>query len=147
MPGPCRPYHGADPASRALGPVNTPHDVIGALLLYPSTWPVWESVQARSPFEKAISRGDRLCRRPPRHGPRQGRMLVVSRIMTRVRIWENIELSVGFRGCCERVTDHEAVLMDPKLFSTWVHRPVVLLKRGTGVWTADTQPVALLAKK
>jgi hypothetical protein len=36
-----------------------------------------------------------------RHAPRQGRMLVVSWIMTRVRIWENIELSVGFRGCCE----------------------------------------------
>jgi hypothetical protein len=53
------------------------------------------------PSEKAISRGgDRLCRRPP-PPPRQGRMLVVSWIMTRVRIWENIELSVGFRGCCE----------------------------------------------
>jgi hypothetical protein len=25
-----------------------------------------------------------------------------------------------------RVTDHEAVLMDPKLFSSWVHRLVVL---------------------
>jgi hypothetical protein len=27
------------------------------------------------------------------------------------------------------VIDHEAVLMDPKLFSSWVHRLVVLLKR------------------
>jgi hypothetical protein len=26
--------------------------------------------------------------------------------------------------------DHEAVLMDPKLFSSWVRRSVVLLKRG-----------------
>jgi hypothetical protein len=30
------------------------------------------------------------------------------------------------------VIDHEAVLMDPKLFSSWVHRLVVLLKRGFG---------------
>jgi hypothetical protein len=52
------------------------------------------------PSEKAISRGDRLCRRPP-PPPRQGRVLVASWIMTRVRIWENIELSVDFRGCCE----------------------------------------------
>jgi hypothetical protein len=37
------------------------------------------------PSEKAISRGDRLCRRPP-PPPRQGRMLVVSWIMTRVGI-------------------------------------------------------------
>jgi hypothetical protein len=29
-----------------------------------------------------------------------------------------------------RVIDHEAVLMHPKLFSRWVHRSVVLLKRG-----------------
>jgi hypothetical protein len=27
------------------------------------------------------------------------------------------------------VIDHEAVLMDPKLFPSWVHRSVVLLKR------------------
>jgi hypothetical protein len=32
---------------------------------------------------------------------RQGRALVVSWVMTRVRIWENTELSVDFRGCCE----------------------------------------------
>ena len=43
-----------------------------------------------------------------------------------------------------RVIDHEAVLMDPKLFSSWVHRLVVV---ETKVWTADKQPVALLAKK
>jgi hypothetical protein len=45
---------------------------------------------------------------------------------------ENTELSVGFRGWLLRVIDHEAVLMDPKLFSSWVHRQasVVLLKRG-----------------
>jgi hypothetical protein len=30
------------------------------------------------------------------------------------------------------VIDHEAALMDPKLFSSWVHRSVVLLKRGFG---------------
>jgi hypothetical protein len=46
-----------------------------------------------------------------------------------------------------RVIDHEAILMDPKL--------LIVLKLGsqasgvveTGVWTADKQPVALLAKK
>jgi hypothetical protein len=48
--------------------------------------------------------------------------------MTRVRIWENIGLL--------RVVDHEAALMDPKLFSSWVHRSVVLLKRGFGRQTA-----------
>jgi hypothetical protein len=46
-----------------------------------------------------------------------------------------------------RVIDHEAALMDPKLFSSWVHRSVVLLKRGFGRQTADKQPVALFAKK
>jgi hypothetical protein len=34
------------------------------------------------------------------------------------------------------VIDHEAVLMDPKLFSSWVHRSVVLLKRGFGRQTS-----------
>jgi hypothetical protein len=38
-------------------------------------------------LRKAISRGDRLCRRPP-PPPWQGRMLAVSWIMTRVRIRE-----------------------------------------------------------
>jgi hypothetical protein len=68
--------------------------------------------------------------------------------MTRVRIWENIELSCGFLWLL-RVIDHEAVLMDPKLFSrSWVHRFVVLLKRGLGRQTAvmtqtsDKQPAA-----
>ena len=46
-----------------------------------------------------------------------------------------------------RVIDHEAVLGDPKLFSSWVHRSVVLLVVKTKAWTADKQPVALLAKK
>jgi hypothetical protein len=48
-----------------------------------------------------------------------------------------------------RVIDHEAVLMDPKLFSSWVHRSLVTEVSGvveTKVWTADKQPVALLAK-
>jgi hypothetical protein len=45
------------------------------------------------------------------------------------------------------VIDHEAVLMDPKLFSSWVHSSQVSGVVETGVWTADKQPVALLAKK
>jgi hypothetical protein len=36
-----------------------------------------------------------------------------------------------------RVIDHEAVLMDPKLFWSWVHRSVVLLKRGFGRQTSS----------
>jgi hypothetical protein len=36
-----------------------------------------------------------------------------------------------------RGIDHEAVLMDPKLFSSWVRRSVVCVVE-TGVWTADT---------
>jgi hypothetical protein len=32
-----------------------------------------------------------------------------------------------------RVIDHEAVLLDPKLFSSLVHRSVVLLKRAEGL--------------
>jgi hypothetical protein len=36
-----------------------------------------------------------------------------------------------------RVIDHEAVPMDPKLFSSWVHRPLVLLKRGVGRQTSS----------
>jgi hypothetical protein len=35
------------------------------------------------------------------------------------------------------IIDHEAVLVDPKLFSSWVHRPVVLLKRGFGRQTSS----------
>jgi hypothetical protein len=45
-----------------------------------------------------------------------------------------------------RVVDHEAVLMDPKLFSSWVHGSQVSGVVETGVWTAEKQPVALLAK-
>jgi hypothetical protein len=36
-----------------------------------------------------------------------------------------------------RVIDHEAVLMDPKLFSSWGHRSVVLLKRRFGRQTSS----------
>jgi hypothetical protein len=36
-----------------------------------------------------------------------------------------------------RVTGHEAVLMDPKLSSSWVHRSGVLLKRGFGRQTSS----------
>jgi hypothetical protein len=43
------------------------------------------------------------------------------------------------------VIDHEAALMDPKLFPSWVHRASGVVE--TKVWTADKQPVALLAKK
>jgi hypothetical protein len=42
-------------------------------------------------------------------------------------------------GCSRllRVIDHEAALMDPKLFSSWVHRSVVLLKRRSGRQTSS----------
>jgi hypothetical protein len=47
-----------------------------------------------------------------------------------------------------RVIDHEAVLMDPKLFSSCKLGSQVSGVVETGVWTADKkQPVALLAKK
>jgi hypothetical protein len=36
-----------------------------------------------------------------------------------------------------RVIDHEAALMDPKLFSSWVRRLVVLLKRRFGRQTSS----------
>jgi hypothetical protein len=45
------------------------------------------------------------------------------------------------------VTDHEAALMDPKLFPSWVHWSVVLLKLVFGQQTSSQQPVELLAKK
>jgi hypothetical protein len=86
--------------------------------------------------EKAISRGNRLCRRPSQP-PRQERLPVVLWIMTRVRIWGNSGLSVGFRGCCLRVIDHEAVLLDPKLFSSLVPRLVVGFKRRFGRQTSS----------
>jgi hypothetical protein len=66
--------------------------------------------------------------------------------MTRVRIWENIELSVGCFSWLLRVIDHEKQ-------SRWTQSFVLKLGSQvsgvveTGVWTADTQPVALLAKK
>jgi hypothetical protein len=45
------------------------------------------------------------------------------------------------------VIDHEAVLMDPNLFSSLKLGSQVSGVVETGVWTADKQPVALLAKK
>ena len=36
-----------------------------------------------------------------------------------------------------RVIDHEAVPMEPKLFSSWIHRSLVLLKRGVGRQTGS----------
>jgi hypothetical protein len=65
--------------------------------------------------------------------------------MIRGRILENSELPAGVSWLLQ-VIDHEAVLMDPKF--------KIVLKLGsqvsgvveTGVWTADKQPVALLAK-
>jgi hypothetical protein len=45
------------------------------------------------------------------------------------------------------VIDHEAVLMDPKLFSSWVLGSQASGVVETWVWTVDKQPVALLAKK
>jgi hypothetical protein len=56
--------------------------------------------------------------------------------MRRVRIWENGELPVGFRGCCEWLVVNEAVLLDPffsQVFgSQSTGRLLVLLKRRSG---------------
>jgi hypothetical protein len=71
-------------------------------------------------------------------------MLVVSWIMTRVRIWEKHRVVCGFSWLF-RVVDHEAVLMDPKLFLELGSQVSGVVE--TGVWTADKQPVALLANK
>jgi hypothetical protein len=85
------------------------------------------------PPEKAISRGDRLCPPPPR----QGRVLVVCFVdydacaNLRKRL-----VACGFSWLL-RVIDHEAVPMEPKLFSSWVHRSLVLLKRGFGRQTSS----------
>jgi hypothetical protein len=69
-------------------------------------------------------------------------------VMARVRIWGNTELLVCGFSWLLRVIDHEAVLMDPKLFSSWVRSSSqVSGVVETWVWTADKQPVALLAKK
>jgi hypothetical protein len=94
-------------------------------------------VRTRSSLSKRRYRVviDCLCRRSP-PPPRQGRVLVVSWIMTRVRIWEKHRVVCGFSWLL-RVIDHEAVLMDPELFSRWVHRSVVLLKRGFGRQTSS----------
>ena len=54
-------------------------------------------------------------------------------------------VACGFLWLLLRVIDHEAALLDPKLFSGLVRRSVVLLKRRCGRQTK--QPVALLAKK
>jgi hypothetical protein len=84
---------------------------------------------------KCVGIRSRLRRRPP-PPPRQGRVLAVSWIMTRVRIWEKHRVVCGFSWVL-RVIGHEAVLMDPKLFSSWVHRSVVLLKREFGRQTSS----------
>jgi hypothetical protein len=70
-------------------------------------------------------------------------MLVVSWIMTRVNLGKH-RVVCGFSWLL-RVADHEAVLVDPKLFSSWVTQVSGVVE--TEVWTADKQPVALLAKK
>jgi hypothetical protein len=95
--------------------------------------------------EKAISRGDRLCRGspPPRTAARQDAGCFVGygacANLGKHRVVCGFSWLLGVIG-------HEAVLMDPKLFSSWVHRLVVLLKRGFGRQTSK-QPVALLAQK
>jgi hypothetical protein len=79
----------------ALSALSREYQVRGALL-YPSTQRDMRGNPFRPASEKAISRGDRLCRGGASPPPRQGRMPVVSWVMMRVRIWENSELSVGF---------------------------------------------------
>jgi hypothetical protein len=62
---------------------------------------------------------------------------------------QNLGFRVFFRALVfvvVAVIDHEAVPMDPKLFSSWVHRSLVLLRRGFGQQTSK-QPVALLASR
>jgi hypothetical protein len=75
-----------------------------------------------------------------RHAPRQVMMLVVSWIMTYdacVNLGKH-RVVCGFSWLLRVIViDHEAVLMDPKLFSSWVHRLVVLLKRGFGRQTSS----------
>jgi hypothetical protein len=50
--------------------------------------------------------------------------------------WGKHRVVCGFSWLL-RVIDHEAVLMDPKLFSSWVHMLVVLLKRRFGRQTSS----------
>jgi hypothetical protein len=82
-----------------------------------------------------------ICRRPSRP-PRQGRLPV--------RISERKEGAARGFPWLLRVIDHEAVvLLDPKVFASLIHRPVVLLKRRPGRQSrqcSDKQPVALFAK-
>jgi hypothetical protein len=83
---------------------------VGTTCLGPS-WPVLGQVGAGIGSRKLppflvlpwMYRGSHSCGQPVPGSarPTKGRVLVVSWVMTRVRIWENIELSVGFRGCCE----------------------------------------------
>jgi hypothetical protein len=62
--------------------------------------------------------------------------------MVRVQIWENRQrVACGFSWLL-RVIDHEAVLLDPNLFSSLVHRSVVSGAVETKAWTADKQPAA-----
>jgi hypothetical protein len=64
-------------------------------------------------------------------------MPVVSWIMMRVRIWEKQLVACGILWLL-RVIDHEAVLMDPKLFSSWVHSSQVSGVVEAKVWTAPS---------
>jgi hypothetical protein len=72
-------------------------------------------------------------------------MLVASWIMTRVRIWEKHRVICGFSWLL-RVIGHEAVPMDPKLFSSRVHK-LEWCVVDTWVWTADKQPVWRFSRK
>jgi hypothetical protein len=74
-------------------------------------------------------------------------MPVVSWIMIRVRIWKNSELSVDFHGCCEWLITKQSWWIQSCSQAAWVHRSEVGGVVETGVWTADKQPVALLAKQ
>jgi hypothetical protein len=90
------------------------------------------------PSEKAISRGDssdRPCRRRLlRHRGRQdaGCFLYYDACANLRKHC----VACGFSWLL-RVTDHEAAPMDPKLFSSWLHRSLVLLKRGFGRQTSS----------
>ena len=64
--------------------------------------------------------------------------------------WENNELLACGVPWLLRVADHEAALLGPNLFSRLVHTVSRWAVSGvveTRAWTADKQPVALLAKK
>jgi hypothetical protein len=81
------------------------------------------------PSEKAISRGDRYVGDLLRHrGNWQDAGCFVDYDAS-ANFGKNIELPVGCGfSWLLRVIGHEAALMDPKVFSSWVHRSVVLLK-------------------